>query len=150
MYLNRATKERMVSLLILEVICHEFIQQESKFKEIFGPEGWKYFKTSKSFMKKALVELSKSLGEEEATKLHNLARQSQFVAVSHFAPDKNMPSTIGVDVHALYDMASLAIGNHCTDCTKKKFKQCEVFQTMQQAEVPAASNAKDKDCPYRQ
>lgn len=149
-YLNRATKERMVALLILNATYQEFLQQEDKMKELFGPEGWKYLKTSKSFMMKAMGNLMDNIGEDESLKLHKLAYQSQYVVVSRAAPDKNLPSSIAVDVHALYDMASLAVGNHCTGCTKQKFKQCDVFKTMQRAEIPAASNAKDKDCPYKQ
>ncbi len=150
MYLNRATKERMVALLILNATYQEFLQQEDKMKELFGADGWKYLKTSKSFMMKSMEQLMERLGSEEASKLHNLAKHSQYVVVSRFAADKNLPSSVGIDVHALYDMSSLAIGNHCTGCTKQKFKQCGVFQTMQKAEIPAASNASNKVCPYRQ
>lgn len=150
MYLNRATKERMVALLILNATYQEFLQQEEKMKELFGPDGWKWLKTSKTLVVKAMGQLMDRIGEEESLKLVNLSKQSQYVVVSRFAPDKTQPSTVGVDTQALYDMASLAIGNHCTGCTEKKFKQCGVFQTMQRADIPAADNGAKKDCPYRQ
>jgi TfoX/Sxy family transcriptional regulator of competence genes len=149
MYLNRQNRESVIGLLVQNAIYIQFMEHEEKYKELFGPEGWKYFKTSRTFLIKSLDQLAENIGQEQIDKLHNVARQSDFVVASRFAPKDRTKATIGVDVEALYDLASLAAAKECTGCTKQDYKKCHVFKVLQSTDIPAAQEVK-KDCCYRQ
>jgi hypothetical protein len=147
MYLNRANKERVVTLIVLDVIFSELEQQEEKMKEMFG-KGWTWLKSSRTFLRKSLAELKDNVGPDESHKLYNVARHSTFAVMSKFTPQKDI-GTLPIDINVLYGLAEMAIGNHCKGCTKCDYKKCHVFQTMQKADIPAAVEVKN-DCPYRQ
>jgi hypothetical protein len=146
-YLNQTNKEKSATLFVLAEVFEHFDRQPERAKELFSSSGWKWLKTSKSFLMKAMGSFASTIGEQEWSKVEKLAKNSDFVVISKGL--KAGVAEVVVKEDHLFDMANLAMGKSCSGCMKSHWKRCELFKTLQGCDIPVVQETRN-DCPYRQ
>ncbi|MED0738702.1 DUF5651 domain-containing protein [Aneurinibacillus thermoaerophilus] len=150
-YLNRRERENVVSTLVATLHIDNLIESSSRIQNLFGTTGMANLKRGRTFILKALHEgLSKSLSQQENERIHRIAQTCDATVIERAGRQKNKnEKKVTVSESLFNDLAELAIGTQCRDCTKECWKECRVFEVLQVADIPAA-NINTGDCPYRQ
>ena len=145
--LPRNLRERIIAFALLISQVKKFEQDEALAKDVFGTKGWGWLKTARSFLVKALQEgLAKQVGAEEWNRIVRMAEQHELFVTTKAAPEP--PGFVTVNQQHLFDLAELAIWQHCQNCNIKKFKACNRYKVYNSMDLPAAHMDKGC-CPYR-
>jgi hypothetical protein len=148
-YLNRQERENVVSTLAMTLTVDSLLESSPRIRNLFG-KGFADLKRGKTFILKALSEgLAESLDQREVERIHKIAQRCDVIVRERIGKPKPHKGIVTVKDTVIADLAELAIGTQCRDCTKDCWKECRVFEVLQVADIPAA-NINTGDCPYRQ
>ena len=145
-YLNHSDRVAVVKLVGCLTVIEE-AEERKHFPEMFGKQRWADLKRAKAFLHRALDGLAERLGFEQSLKVVNMARSHKLVLEGKAAPVT--AGEVAVKVDQLFDLAEMAISNHCTGCTKDH-RNCRLYKVLDSADIPPAETVTTTGCPYRQ
>lgn len=147
-YVNQNLREEIVKMMVSLSVVELFKDDEAKYQQMFGKKHWGYMKQGYALMLKGLSEgLSPTIGQEESAKIRHLTKKFKIVLMRRTEP---LPKdTTPISTPALYDLAEKAIGNTCAGCTITDYKACELYQVLDNIDMPISCMT-DGQCPFLQ
>lgn len=146
-YLNQADRSKVLKLVAIIGAINEVEEESPKLKELFG-KSFADLKRARTYVLKALESLADTLGEEQSRKVFNMAKWHDVVLIGRAAPRGKSEAIVEMD--KLFDLAELAIANHCHGCERQDHKSCRVYHVLSAADIPPADTVTTAGCPYRQ
>lgn len=146
-HLSRVDREQIFATFSFLDSVHDLLEMDG-IDQLFDGQHIGRLKSAATHTEKAFRHFLENLDEDEHRKLNQLIKQNRVIVTSRAHQNKN-EATLAIRPKHLWDLAELAIENHCTDCKVKKYKACRVYKRLMNAYVPAAQTT-NGDCPYRQ
>lgn len=131
-------KQREQLLIIaLATTAFEELAEHDKLKPAHGD-----LRRSRTFAKKAIDRIfNELLSRDEVAKVKRLVNSSKIYIQPNTRPGQD---EVVVGTTDLYNLASFAIHNHCLDCKKSDWKQCDLRATLHRNIIPTAHD--DRGC----
>lgn len=140
-YLNRREVDEL-GILALAIGGLKTIAENPKFKHAAAD-----LKRAKTFGLKALEAIYDRLEHGDRKSFERIRDHHKVIMVPR---SQLQHDQVAVDLGALETLAEYAIGKECSDCTRKDWKTCGLREALMATGIPAANDAKRKECQYRQ